>query len=124
MPVDRFLAELKVNFPEISRKTDVIHINTWGCLDSKSNFSWLENLARAINNEMANDVPAHRYQQLFSFLSKQYQSDDPLIKEYIDVSFVENLFWKIPKDKAASYWVILPNNLKLLYINFHQMKPI
>ena len=41
------------------------------------------------------------------------------LKKAIDVAFVENLFWQVPKDKLKPYWESLPKNLQNLYIGFH-----
>ncbi|NMM41806.1 hypothetical protein HHO47_13520 [Pseudoalteromonas arctica] len=45
-------------------------------------------------------------------------------REYIDVGIIENLLWQVTPINAAPYWQVLPNDLKTLYVNFHQRTPI
>lgn len=45
-------------------------------------------------------------------------------RKYLDVSFVENLFWQVPPAKAAAYWKKLPLQLQALYVDFHSKPPI
>jgi len=58
------------------------------------------------------------------YISTQYKTGDEKIKDCIDVAFVENLFWRVPTEERISYWEGLPENLKELYVNFHQSKPL
>jgi hypothetical protein len=46
------------------------------------------------------------------------------VRNCIDVSFVENLFWQVPANRAEGYWQQLPGPLKQLYLQFHRRAPI
>lgn len=115
--------ECRKTFPEITQKADVEHIQQWGELSKEFAYSWFENLANAINREMLNEIPAKEYKDLFEFMRSQFMFGEEKVKNCIDVAFTENLFWNVPKDKANDYWVLFPDILKDLYVNFHHRKP-
>ena len=60
---------------------------------------------------------------LFQYLEENYLTGDEEVKKCIDVGFTESLFWQVPPSKAARYWLLLPNTLKDLYIDFHDNRP-
>jgi hypothetical protein len=115
--------ECRKTFPDITKKADVEHVQQWGELSKEFAYSWFENLANAINREMLNEIPAKEYKDLFEFMRSQFMFGEEKVKNCIDVAFTENLFWNVPKDKANDYWVLFPDILKDLYVNFHHRKP-
>lgn len=116
--------EFRTQFPEITKVADDIHIQAWGSLDPEYSFSWFESLSNALNQEMNSGVDASRYAGLFEYFRKQYLLGDDEVKKCIDASFTENLFWQVKPEKAKSYWQLLPDILKTLYVNFHGRPPI
>ncbi|MBD3654378.1 hypothetical protein [Kangiella sp.] len=123
MTVLEMYDEFRTLFPEVTTVADDIHIQAWGSLDPEYSFSWYESLAKAINQEMTNEVVASRYAGLFEYVRKQYLLGDDEVKKCIDASFTENLFWQVKPEKAKSYWQLLPDILKTLYVNFHGRPP-
>ena len=111
-------------FPEITEVTDRVHVKTWGEPEPEFAYSWFGSLANALNNDMNKGSDAKKYMTLFSFFNHTLQDCDPEIKNCIDVSFVENLFWQVPGNKAEPYWLKLPASLKELYIGFHSRAPL
>lgn len=111
-------------FPEITEVADRVHVKTWGEPDPEFAYSWFGSLANSLNNEMNKDIDARNHMKLFSYLNQTLQTCSPEIKNCIDVSFVENLFWQVPRNKAEPYWLKLPASLKELYIGFHKRAPL
>lgn len=126
MNLKNFCTQIKDKFPEISGKADQHYHRYWGGLVEVefSPYSWFESLASVINGEMARKVHAELYAALFSEISRAYLSGNEDLKKAIDVAFVENLFWQIKPDDAAPYWLLLPANLRTLYMEFHGRTPI
>ncbi|MGG2399608.1 hypothetical protein ACJRW5_21930 [Pseudomonas sp. SH1-B] len=115
---------VRERFPDICEAADSVHAKTWGETSSASAYSWFESLANALNNRMNKGLNASGYMKVFSFLSQAVQTCGPEIRNCIDVAFVENLFWKVPGDKAEPYWEKLPASLKELYVGFHNREPL
>ena len=53
-----------------------------------------------------------------------YHVGNDVISSCIDISFVENLFWKVSTRKAQPYWTALPSVFKELYVQFHTSSPV
>ncbi|MEA3299185.1 MAG: hypothetical protein U9R22_03100 [Pseudomonadota bacterium] len=115
---------VRERYPEITVAADRVHGRTWGEPAPEFAYSWFESLANALNGEMNKGVDPGKYLKLFSFFSHALQGCSPEVKECIDVSFVENLFWRVPGDKAEPYWARLPASLKALYTGFHGRAPV
>jgi hypothetical protein len=115
--------EVRRRFPEATAKADAEHRRLRFEVDPEFAVLWFESLAKALNVEMAKDVPLAKYQPLLSFLASSVPAGSAEIKECIDVSFVENLFWQVPTSKAQPYWQEMPFVLKELYIAFHRGEP-
>lgn len=124
MIVLSFYNEFREKFPDIALKTDQHYIKQWGELEPEFIYTWFECVASVVNNEMYNKSDAAVYTGLFEYLSSQFQFAGKEIREYIDVGVIENLFWQVTPINAAPYWQVLPNDLKTLYVNFHQQTPI
>ena len=84
----------------------------------------LDQGANAVNEEMFQGAEAMKYKELFNYISSSFNAGDKEVKNCIDVSFTENLFWKVPSLKAKPYWEIFPINLRELYVNFHGNEPL
>lgn len=122
--VESLYHEVRARFPAIAAKTDVEHILMFGELDIMFAYGWFENLANAINDEMRQGVGYATYAELFSYMSERELNGGGKVRNCIDVSFVENLFWDVPAPQCAPYWQPLPKNLKDLYLRFHGRVPM
>ncbi|MBU2709400.1 hypothetical protein KCM76_25640 [Zooshikella marina] len=125
MKLDEFYISVKDNFPDISEKADKLYDDYWNRYVEMefSEYSWFEFLANALNSEMQKGVDVSNYIELFEYVRHSYMIGDVDVKNTVDVAFVENLFWQVPKEKAEPYWEKFPEILKKLYINFHRRAP-
>jgi len=123
MDID-FYHRTRSEFPELTAMADREHVRVWGEVDEDTAFCWFESLAKALNQEMRNGVPSKGYNHLFRYFNDQYREGCNKVKECIDVSFIENLFWDVPSSKCETYWRDLPADLKDLYIEFHGKRPL
>ena len=116
--------DFRKRFPEETAKSDVEHIRYWGEIDPEYAYSWFESLAKAMNQDMENSIPSTEYKEILEFLRKRFVSGDEEEKKCLDVSFVENLFWRVSVGNAKPYWNSLPEIFKKLYKDFHRREPI
>ncbi|WP_392344300.1 hypothetical protein [Pseudoalteromonas prydzensis] len=120
-----FYDEFRAQFPVISNKADRAYFQRWNeKLEPLFIYSWFESVAQVINNEMNAQTNATVLMTLFEYLNNQYEVADKLIKHYIDVAIIENLFWQVAPKHAKPYWQVLPATLKTLYSDFHGREPI
>lgn len=124
--LDIFCHTIKTQYPEISTKADAEYERKWGYFMEQEyySYSWFEALANALNREMCRNTPASEYRKLLSSISTEFRTGTDDVRKCIDVAFIENLFWRVPPDKALDYWTGLPENLQSLYIDFHRKTPI
>ena len=125
-PRDRFCQLIKDTYPDISAKADRDYRLQWGEYFDEEYYSytWFESLSNALNDEMKRGIEATLYSDLFRLISDNYIDGDDVVRECIDVAFVENLFWKVKKENVVYYWAALPINLKELYVGFHGKNPL
>jgi hypothetical protein len=123
--LDDFCNLIKKQFPEISEKADREYARQWDDIQDSEfySYSWFEALSNALNREMCRATSALEYCDLFSTISSHFETGDDDIKKCVDVAFVENLFWEVPKLKSEPYWKVMPENLKQLYLAFHRRPP-
>jgi len=123
---DKFCTAIKQKYPEISEKVDAEYLKQWGECDAPEyySYSWFEALANTLNKQMSWSVPAEKFSDLFSDISDAFKSGGADVKECIDVAFVENLYWQVAPEKAENYWVLMPDTLKELYVDFHHRTPL
>ncbi|KJY93542.1 hypothetical protein TW73_19325 [Pseudoalteromonas piscicida] len=57
------------------------------------------------------------------FISNQLVDASPAIREFIDVYYVEHLFWCATQQGIDFGWPLIPTNLKALYLDFHGSEP-
>jgi len=126
MTLDEFHKYIKQRFPEVSERADVLYDDYWNSLVKVefSAYSWFESLANAINSDMRKQVNSDQYIDLFEHVRHSYMVGDEDTKKTVDVAFVENLFWNVPREESKHYWHMLPELLKELYINFHRKGPL
>jgi hypothetical protein len=123
-PVADLYHQVRERFPPISASADRHHLKRWGDdLDVGVEYAWFEALADALNDEMAREVPYENHEPLVQFLERAFLLGTESIQKCIDVSFVENLFWRVPSHKCEPYWRRFPPKLKQLYTEFHHRDP-
>jgi hypothetical protein len=54
-----------------------------------------------------------------SYINNKLIDAHPIEFEYIDVYYVEHLFWKANDDTKAIGWPLVPPKLQKLYVDFH-----
>lgn len=123
MTVLGMYSEFREKFPSVTEKVDLQHIDYWGSLDSEQCYCWFESLAKTINSDMAKGEDPNTYTEIFEFLRSAYLKENDSVKNCIDVSFTENLFWEISVEKAEPFWLVFPDLLKGLYVAFHNRTP-
>ena len=123
-PIVNLYSRVRTDFPVISVSADVFHKNRWDdMLDIGGEYAWFEALADALNDEMRRDVPYPTHKAMLEYLAGAYASGPLAVQQCIDVSFVENLFWRVPSEKCAPYWKKLPLAIRQLYLFFHNREP-
>ncbi|ASF47980.1 DUF7674 family protein [Methylovulum psychrotolerans] len=123
MPVLEMYEEFRVEFPELTAKSDIEHCKYWGEVDPEFAYSWFGSLANTLNKEMSRGIDVKTYKNQFEFFHSKYITGDSEVKNCIDVSFIENLFWQVVPEKALPYWQALPLPLKELYLDFYGHSP-
>ena len=112
-------------FPALAEKTDRAFVKYWGEPPSEARaYSWFGSAATALNNEMQKGAFLSESESFFAFVRQAFQRGNPEVKNCVDVSLVENLFWQVSPQKAAPYWHALPAELQQLYIGFHGNSPL
>jgi hypothetical protein len=124
--MDKTLQEMhskfRAQFPGVSNRADAQHIRMYGKANVYT-YLWFESLAKALNHEMGDGSNANMLRDVFEFFRSHYAKGNEKIRDCIEVSLVENLFWNVAPDKARPYWELLPEMLKERYIKFHQREP-
>ncbi|MDD0844294.1 DUF7674 family protein [Pseudomonas sp. Gutcm_11s] len=110
-------------FPDIAAKADREYLAYWGEPFPEYEYSWFQSLANALNAQMKKAVAPANHLPLFTLISDALGDCSAEVRNCIDVSFVENLFWQVPADRAEGYWQQLPAPLKQLYLGFHRRAP-
>lgn len=123
MTVIAMYRDFREQFPRLSGKADARHIKVWDSINDETAFCWFESLAGAINDQLATGPQTAELTSVFSYFAGQYSTGDDDVKRCIDASFVENLFWEVPKGSAITAWALLPKPMQQLYINFHGHAP-
>lgn len=123
MNTEEFYSKIRISFPDLARAADIEFERRNGLLDLEMKYLWFESLSESINNSMHKSISSDMYIELFECIRHSYHKGDEGLKNIIDVAFVENLFWSVPIEKAKTYWVVLPEVLKGLYVSFHGKSP-
>jgi hypothetical protein len=123
MSVLEMYHDFRRRFPEMTQAADTRHVKIWGSVDDETAYSWFESLAGAINNQIGGAQKDTDLISVFSFFDRRLQGSDTEVKNCIDVSFVENLFWEVRPSSAISAWDAMPKSMQQLYLNFHGRPP-
>ena len=114
--VAKFLNDICEAFPEIRPRMDK-H-------DDFMTTAKMEEFANATTEAFDEDNTKRAIEYL-SFMSRRLNKDShPKEYEFIDVYYMENLFYPQGSLAAKIGWPFVPDNLKALYIGFHGKAPI
>jgi hypothetical protein len=115
---------VRERFPDLAAIADEEHARLGFEVESGSCFLWFESLAKALNLEMSRNVPAEVHEPLFSLIASALATGNGEVKQCIDASFVENLFWQVPSaTQIRAYWSQMPSSLQAFYVAFHGHEP-
>ncbi len=84
---------------------------------------WLSAFADITGEEMVANA-AKKVESHFAFFSRAYEHGSDDVQRLVDVDYVENLFWQVPEEVCARFWLNLPVNLQELYVGFHGAPPL
>ena len=124
MTLPELYNSVRERFPTISQKADGLHVQLWGPPEAGSPYVWSESLANAINLEMATEVDPADYKALLNFLDGALASGSAELRDCLDVSFMENLFWRVACVKARPYWEVTPKRLREFHVALHGKGPV
>lgn len=122
--VEAFYVETRRRFPDLAERADREHVRLWGEVDIAFAYSWFGSLANSLCALMQRHQLLERCSELFNYVDVQFELGSDEVRNCIDVSLVENLFWQVPGELAHPYWNRLPQQLKGLYLGFHARPPI
>lgn len=120
-----FVNEVRESFPESSLRADRLMAKRGFEEDEieEQYTMWLSAFADITGEEMVAESPSV-VEAHFEFFSRAYKSGSKEVRRLVDVDYVENLYWKIPKEVCALYWPTMPKNLQELYVGFHGKPPL
>jgi hypothetical protein len=107
----------------MTEAADARHIKVWDSVDDETAYSWFESLAGAINDQMGASSKSTDLSSIFSYFDERLRRSDKKVKNCIDVSFIENLFWEVQPSSAKNAWDAMPDSMKQLYVQFHGRLP-
>jgi len=118
MSVEQMYRDFRGHFPDIAVATDTKHQESV-FYDDDQDFqpSWFETLAHELSDRMS--VPDQREEiaAVFEYMDQRFRTGNDEIKNCIDVWFVENLFYSVPRQVSRLVWPMLPKNLQKLYMD-------
>jgi protoheme ferro-lyase len=83
---------------------------------------FMEAFAGYTTQELGLDDPSKAVAHL-NYMSNKLRTATPLEYEFIDVYYVECLFWQASSRAIKQGWKLVPENLKSLYLAFHGKPP-
>lgn len=122
-----FYRQTRALFADLAELADKEYLEYWGNSPEEEEevaaYSWFESVANALNRKMRHGLFVTETAAFFSYVSVVLSQCSEEVANCIDVAFVENLFWRVPPDKASPYWAVLPPALQTLYLGFHSGRP-
>ena len=114
--VDEFLSEIKETFPEVAVFIDKSRRETGFTEEDKMFTCDMEAFSQATTNEIRK-LNIETAASHLNYMSKNLKNAEPVIREYIDIYYVELLLWDIDdKSIFRQGWELMPQNLKELYV--------
>jgi len=113
--VYNLLNEISVQFPEVKALMSIYD-------EDETTFK-MEAFSKATTHAvtLGNIKQAQRY---LNYMAEKLLNADAKVIEYIDVYYVETLFWGASSHTIAVGWPLVPTNLQTLYVNFHGKAPL
>ena len=121
-PIVQFYRETRDRFPTVLAETDKVHRRTWD-MDDEWAYMWFHSLADMLNANMRKNARLEDAGAVFDYMRDQFMIGCGEVRNCIDVTFVENLYWQVSPDSARPYWARMPDLLKKLYLGFHSKPP-
>jgi len=121
-PIVQFYRGTRDRFPDILAETDKVHLQTWEVADEYA-YMWFHSLADMLNEHMRRGTRLDSAGSIFDYMRDRFMTGCGEVRNCIDVSFVENLFWRVSPGHAHMYWTRMPDVLKKLYLGFHSKPP-
>jgi hypothetical protein len=121
-PIVQFYHATRDRFPTILAETDKVHLQTWD-MDDEWAYMWFHSLADMLNANMRKNARLEDAGSIFDYMRDRFMIGCGEVRNCIDVSFVENLFWQVSPDRASPYWARMPDLLRKLYLGFHSKPP-
>ena len=112
--IRRFLKDISKHFPEAVPLLE--QHEKWAYTYRFEAFSELTNQA-FISGDIDKAI------SYLNYMSKKFESASNIEAEYIDVYYVEHLFFSCTAEAIDFGWPLVPKNLQQLYINFHGGAP-
>ncbi|ALO42090.1 DUF7674 family protein [Pseudoalteromonas phenolica] len=112
--IRRFLKDITQHFPEAVPLME--QHEKWAYTSRFEAFSELTN--QAFNSGDIDKAIAY-----LNYMSDKFESASGIEAEYIDVYYVEHLFFSCTTQGIDLGWSLVPKNLQQLYINFHGLAP-
>jgi len=113
--IDEFVLSIRKELPLESDLTDQKMLERGFDLEDELHHLWVEQLAD-VTNEFLRQKNFEEATKQLNFFASSYNSGNYHVKNCIDVSYAENLMWNLePKDKKQA-WLVIPRELKALYI--------
>ena len=119
--ISRFIRALRTGHPREAQQTDALMHDRGFPLDN-AGFLWVEALAD-VTNQLMCAGQSDKIRALFQDIAGIYQDASDPVRDCIDVSYVENLFFDCPAKICKRYWPQLPDSLQRLYLKFHATAP-
>lgn len=123
MGIDEMYEDFRNRYPELTKAVDGRHAQIFESVQNETAYMWFESVAGALNAQMGNPKQRTEFASIFKYFDMKFRTGSKKVKNCIDVSFVENLFWEVRPKKAAPVWATLPKNLQQLYIDTHGRTP-
>tara|TARA_B100001057_G_scaffold199775_1_gene200472 strand:- start:21 stop:383 length:363 start_codon:yes stop_codon:yes gene_type:complete len=108
------LHEITAQFPEVKALLSIY--------DKDETTFKMEAFSKATTHAFALGY-VEQAQRYLSFMAEKLVNAEAKVIEYIDVYYVETLFWGANSHTIAVGWPLVPVNLQKLYINFHGKAP-
>ena len=108
--VQRLLEEICATFPEIAPVMDNHH----KCMMTSKMEAFADATCTAF--VQGNIALAKKY---LGYIDNKLVDAHPKVFEYIDVYYVEHLFWQAKPATKVIGWPLIPDKLQKLYVNFH-----
>ncbi|NMH60324.1 DUF7674 family protein [Alteromonas ponticola] len=112
--IRRFIREIRKKFPDVIPLMERHEI--WALTFRMGEFANLTSIA-------FNDGDLETAKSHLHYMSEKLNGASEIEFEYIDVYYVEHLFWKSNQKGIDLGWPLVPENLKQLYLSYHGKKP-